>query len=368
MKKVFGILLLCLTGLVGLTTEYTGTSFANERLFQSNLPDCPGGPWATNQPQNKKQRGNWIDCVGTVILFSHEKSSPKYGAVLVSEFRKHPELNDGGVRHGWGSEEYRDGRKLVGKYRWNVQVGNWVDISKSKNDDLKPERSLNDQDVIQISSGTGFAITNNGHIVTNNHVINGCSKVLLVDDGEYVPLKVLSNDPQNDLAVLKGEFTPTETFSITNGNPELMQDVYVSGYPFGRMVSTSVKVTRGIISSLTGYGNNFSGLQIDAAIQPGNSGGPIFDEKGNVVGVVVSKLAKQGDIEPENTNFGVKANILANLLTSNSVPFNDGDGTEISKTALSKKASDATFYLSCWNTIAEAKKMKTSKVMFSELD
>jgi hypothetical protein len=147
-----------------------------------------------------------------------------------------------------------------------------------------------------------------------------------------------------------------------------MQDVYVSGYPFGRMVSTSVKVTRGIISSLTGYGNNFSGLQIDAAIQPGNSGGPIFDEKGNVVGVVVSKLAKQGDIEPENTNFGVKANILANLLTSNSVPFNDGDGTEISKTALSKKASDATFYLSCWNTIAEAKKMKTSKVMFSELD
>lgn len=130
-----------------------------------------------------------------------------------------------------------------------------------------PAGASQDGQVIQISSGTGFAITDNGHIVTNNHVINGCSKVLLVNDGKYVPLKLLANDPMNDLAVLKGDFTPSETFAIGKGNPELMQDIYVSGYPFGKKVSTSVKVTRGIISSLTGYGNNFSGIQIDAAIR-----------------------------------------------------------------------------------------------------
>ncbi len=226
----------------------------------------------------------------------------------------------------------------------------------------------NEQQVIQISSGTGFAITNDGHIVTNNHVIKGCSKVMLANDGKYVPLRVVSNDPTNDLAVLKGDFEPVETFSVNKGNPELMQDIYVAGYPFGKKISTSVKVTRGIISSLTGYGNNFSGIQIDAAIQPGNSGGPIFDEQGNVVGVVVSKLAKQGSITPENTNFGVKANILANLLVSNAVPFSEGKDANISKSGLSKKASDATFYLSCWNTVAEAKKMRTKKVMFSDLD
>lgn len=241
--------------------------------------------------------------------------------------------------------------------------------SPQKVEPVKPPAGTSqDQEVIQISSGTGFAITNDGHIVTNNHVIKGCSKVMLANDGKYVPLRVVSNDPTNDLAVLKGDFEPTETFSVNKGNPELMQDIYVAGYPFGKKVSTSVKVTRGIISSLTGYGNNFSGIQIDAAIQPGNSGGPIFDDKGNVVGVVVSKLAKQGSITPENTNFGVKANILANLLVSNAVPFSEGKDANISKSGLSKKASDATFYLSCWNTVAEAKKMRTKKVMFSDLD
>ena len=93
-----------------------------------------------------------------------------------------------------------------------------------------------------------------------------------------MPLQVLSNDPLNDLALLQGDFNPEETFAINTGNPELVRDIYVSGFPFGKQFSTSVKVTKVIISSLTGYGNNFSRIQIDAAIQPGNSGGLIFDD------------------------------------------------------------------------------------------
>jgi len=68
--------------------------------------------------------------------------------------------------------------------------------------------------------------------------------------------------------------------------------VYVAGYPFGRKVRTGVKVAKGIISFLTGIGNNFSNLQIDAALQPGNSGGPILDDRENVVGVAVARLDK----------------------------------------------------------------------------
>jgi S1-C subfamily serine protease len=74
-------------------------------------------------------------------------------------------------------------------------------------------------------------------------------------------------------------------FTLSKEKPELLQDIYVAGYPFGQKISTSVKVTKGIISSLTGIGNNFSNIQIDAALQPGNSGGPILNDKGNVVGV-----------------------------------------------------------------------------------
>ena len=99
-------------------------------------------------------------------------------------------------------------------------------------------------------------------------------------------------DPRNDLALLKGKFQPSTVLHLSTSSPELLQDVYVAGFPFGRKVSTGVKVTKGIISSLTGIGNNFSNIQIDAALQSGNSGGPILDEKGNVVGVAVARLDK----------------------------------------------------------------------------
>ena len=64
----------------------------------------------------------------------------------------------------------------------------------------------------------------------------------------------------------------------------------VAGVPFGKQVSSSVKVTKGIVSSLTGIQNNYANMQVDAALRPGNSGGPIFNEVGNVIGIAVAKL------------------------------------------------------------------------------
>ena len=105
------------------------------------------------------------------------------------------------------------------------------------------------------------------HVITNNHVINGCNKVKIHHDGRLISARVITYDPQNDLALLKGDFRPSTVFGLSNQKPELLQDIYVAGYPFGRKISTSVKVTKGIISSLTGIGNNFSNIQIDAALQ-----------------------------------------------------------------------------------------------------
>ena len=76
-----------------------------------------------------------------------------------------------------------------------------------------------------------------------------------------------------------------------------MQEIYVAGYPFGGQVSSSIQVTKGIVSSLAGIANNISNIQIDAALQPGNSGGPILDEQGNVIGVAVAKLDLEGVVE-----------------------------------------------------------------------
>lgn len=217
---------------------------------------------------------------------------------------------------------------------YNKQYLNGSDITKPENvknllssvlsvEAAKPTPSVHkdvkskDEEVLEASSGSGFAVSSDGYVITNNHVIEGCQEVAVYEGGRAVPATVVTYDLQNDLALLKGDFTPKTVFALSDDQPELLQDVYVAGYPFGNEISSSIKVTKGIISSLTGIGNNFSNIQIDAALQVGNSGGPILDEMGNVVGVAVSKLDAKymydnfGTI-PENTNFGIKANVVRN--------------------------------------------------------
>ena len=134
-----------------------------------------------------------------------------------------------------------------------------------------------------------------------------------------------------------------------------------------------MKVTKGIISSLTGIGNNFSNIQIDAALQPGDSGGPILDDKGNVVGVAVARLDKMKTLEefgslPENTNFGIKTSVVRSILESKNITSRKSNRASISKTALGKMISDGTYYLSCWMTTAQIKEMWTKKAIFQNLD
>jgi hypothetical protein len=162
-------------------------------------------------------------------------------------------------------------------------------------------------------------------------------------------------------------------FALSKEKPELLQDIYVAGYPFGQKISTSVKVTKGIISSLTGIGNNFSNIQIDAALQPGNSGGPILNDKGNVVGVAVAKLdlavaLEEFGVIPEDTNFGIKTNVVRSLLESNNISLPDPNTKSISKSKLGKMITDGTYYLSCWMTYAQIETMRSRKVFFPTLD
>ena len=191
--------------------------------------------------------------------------------------------------------------------------------------------------------------------------------------GKELPVTVVTYDPQNDLALLKGDFRPKTVFPLSNNRPELLQDIYVAGVSTGDKVSSPVEVTKGIISSLTGLGNNFSNIQIDAALQSGNSGGPILDDLGNVVGVAVSKLDAKYMFEefgviPENTNFGIKSSVVRSVLDSNSVDSLSANKRTISKSQLGEMISSGTYYISCWMTMAQIEKMKTKKVFFSNLD
>jgi S1-C subfamily serine protease len=148
-----------------------------------------------------------------------------------------------------------------------------------------------------------------------------------------------------------------------------MEEVYVAGFPFGEKFNSAIKITKGIVSAQSGIGNNFSQIQIDAALQPGNSGGPILDEFGNVMAVAVAKLDVEFAIEeygaiPENTNFGIKSSVVRSILDSQSVAMIQEADSVTNKRQLGEQITKGTYYISCWMTTAQIQEMRGEKVMF----
>ena len=356
--------------------KYFGEFKNNNQHGEGTLTFGPNSEWAGDKYVGEYKDGK-KNGQGTYSYASGDK--------YVGEWRDHK-------KHGLGTYTDASGNKYVGEYKddkiygqgiktyvsGTVEEGIWKDGEFQYAKKLSPpvpvaKTPTQDDEIISASSGSGFAVSSDGYVITNHHVIEGCQKVVVHAKGKELPVTVVTYDPQNDLALLKGDFRPKTVFPLSNNRPELLQDIYVAGYPFGNKVSTSVKVTKGIISSLTGIGNNFSNIQIDAALQSGNSGGPILDDLGNVVGVAVSKLDAKymfdnfGSI-PENTNFGIKSIIVRSVLDSNEVDSPPANQSEISKSKLGKMISSGTYYISCWMTMAQIEKMKTKKVFFSNLD
>src|SRR3954451_12342550 len=172
-------------------------------------------------------------------------------------------------------------------------------------------------------SGTGFVVSASGHIVTNSHVVEGCVgdiKGNLTGDAAMV-LRVVSKDSTNDLALLQAP--PTTTFKdftrIRDRSMKSGDAVVAIGFPFHGYLTSDFTVTNGIVSSLSGLRNDTRHLQISAAVQPGNSGGPLFDMSGELVGVVSGKLdalrvVRTTGTLPENINFAIKTGVLRDFL------------------------------------------------------
>ncbi len=177
-------------------------------------------------------------------------------------------------------------------------------------------------------SGTGFVVSLDGYVVTNNHVIGGClSPISGSAAGESpVDLRLVSADSANDLALLKSPKNAKSSVSIRGVAIHPGDGVVAIGYPFYGILSSDFTVTNGIVSSLGGVGNDSRYLQISAPVQPGNSGGPLLDMSGNVVGVVSEKLdaIKVANITgsiPENINFAIKTGTLRDFLDKNNVAY-----------------------------------------------
>lgn len=183
------------------------------------------------------------------------------------------------------------------------------------------------------SSGTGIFVTSDGRLVTNAHVVKGCRDIEVgMGHGDFEPGKLVAADPINDLALLKVNATPEHAATL-RFDAKQGENVEVFGYPLSDVLASSGNFTTGIVTALAGIGNDSQFYQISAPVQPGNSGGPLLDENGNLIGVVSAKLnpfseiKAQGDI-PENVNFAIKASVVANFLQDNAVRFAIGEATQ----------------------------------------
>lgn len=224
--------------------------------------------------------------------------------------------------------------------------------------------SSDENEVIPISSGSGFFVNADGYLVSNYHVVEMCQYVLAVRDGDLLNVKVVASDITNDLIVGKVEELSNNDFlTLSSDGAFLGDNVIAAGFPLAGTLSDDLKVTRGIVSSMSGLKNNYSEYQIDAAVQSGNSGGPLIDASGNVVGVVVSQLNKYAMLQeegriPENVNFAVKSQNVGVFLSANNIDFISKDSKKvIQNRVVAKSAEDSTVMLLCYNTISNIKKM-----------
>ena len=228
-----------------------------------------------------------------------------------------------------------------------------------------------ENELIPVGSGTGFAIDHLGNVVSNQHVIEGCESISVLSEGEFIGVTVLAQDPKNDLALLKLEKRPDAFFYLDDEPPSITQDVYVGGFPFGEVISSEVKVTKGIVSSLAGLSNDYSRFMVDAALQPGNSGGPIFSDEGVVLGVAVAKLdvlafVQAFDTIPEGSNFGIKNSVLREFLSSNQIKipsqpfFSMGFERE-------KLINEGIFHIVCFAKRKNIPKLREQKVLFQNI-
>ena len=176
------------------------------------------------------------------------------------------------------------------------------------------------------STGTSF-VAAAGFLLTNNHVVDGCRRMVARNAGGMEQTaQVLATDRRLDLALLTVPtgFGPPLTFR-TAPEVKLGESVVTFGFPLFGLLSSGPTLTTGSVSALSGLRDNRANYQISAPVQPGNSGGPLFDSRGNVIGIVVAKLnaariaeMTDGDI-PQNVNFAVKSGPALDFLRDNGV-------------------------------------------------
>jgi len=226
---------------------------------------------------------------------------------------------------------------------------------KAQESDTKSSQISEKSEIKRI--GTGFFITSDGYLLTACHVVSEASKIQVLTGTGLYPAKVVRLDSANDMALLKVDGQGFEALAVqTSRAVKAGQEIFTLGFPNIQFQGTEAKYTQGNISSLSGIADDPRLFQISAAVQPGNSGGPLLDADGMVVGLVVAKLddiatAIETGSLPQNVNYALKSSFILSFLES--VPaINDKllqpKKSELTRTQVVEKTSKAVVMVQCY--------------------
>jgi S1-C subfamily serine protease len=216
----------------------------------------------------------------------------------------------------------------------------------------KKQNTLDLKNYSVVGTGSGYLVDKNGHIVTNEHVVNGCS---VITTGKNNTAELLRADATNDIAIIKT--TDTEKYrpmSFADKDPALGQRIFVSGFPLNQILE-NLNFTSGTVSSEVGLMQNINQFQFTAPIQPGNSGGPILNEYGGVIGMSVAtvsnkKFEEMVDTLVQNINFGIRQSSIQSLLDQESIKYETGNPKWFkNEESVAEEAKAGTVLIKCWN-------------------
>jgi serine protease Do len=185
--------------------------------------------------------------------------------------------------------------------------------------------------------GSGFVISPDGYVLTCAHVVTGVHEATIWVEGVRYPCRVLNSNTNLDLALLKvdGDHPPFHPLRLESGKDySLGENVYIMGFPLADVLGTSPRLNNGLISAKVGMNDDTNFVQISVPVQPGNSGGPLLNANGQVIGVVsstlnpLSVLVRTGGALPQNVNFAIKLASVRNFLAASQVTLSTNVAAE----------------------------------------
>ena len=203
-----------------------------------------------------------------------------------------------------------------------------------------------------LSTGTGFLVSSSGYFLTNAHVVTDCASIAI---GVFGPARLVDADATNDIALLQvGAVVPATPLTFAPRSPTIGEEIIALGFPLQNILANGLNMTRGDVSALAGIGGDTRFLQISAAVQPGNSGGPLLDRSGRLVGIVTGKLnatrvaRSTGDI-PQSVNFAIRSELAELFLRRHGIAFTvaSAEGAKREAAEIVAATKDAVHQVAC---------------------